>query len=300
VARAVSVLLVGEKVGEAWVGPRRYDTVVRLADESKRDLPALRALRIDTEHDTTVPLAEVAFIEETQGPSAIRREAGMRRVAVDASVDGLDLASAAAAVRARLDRELDLPRGYSIALGGRVEGQERAQRALAIAILVAALAVFVLLYLALDSLAETLVILLTLPSACVGGILALWITGGTWNVSSLVGLIGLLGIAVQNGLVLVTQTKGLLAQGATFGRAIREASVSRVRPKLMTAATAILGLLPLVVFDFRGSELEKPLAVVMIGGLLTSTLFVLLALPVFCEWMHAVERRLRRTATPTS
>ncbi|HEV8114575.1 MAG TPA: efflux RND transporter permease subunit [Planctomycetota bacterium] len=296
IARAVSTLLVGRRVSEAWVGARRYDVVVRLADEAKRDLPALRAIRIDTAHGTTVPLNEIARIEETEGPSAIRREAGMRRIAVDTAVEGLDLASAAADVRALLDEKLDLPAGTSFVLGGRVEGQERAQRALVAAILAAAAAVFLLLYLALDSLAETVVILATLPSAFVGGILALWLTDGTWNVSSLVGLIGLFGIAVQNGLVLITQTKGLIARGIPFEQAIREASVSRVRPKILTAATAILGLLPLVVFHFRGAELEKPLAVVMIGGVLTSTLFVLLALPVFYRWIHALMRGSGRPA----
>jgi len=295
IARAVSILLVGQRVSEAWVGARRYDVVVRLADEAKRDLPALRAIRIDTAHGSTVPLAEIARIEETEGPSAIRREAGMRRIAVDTAVEGRDLASVAAEVRALLDEELVQPPGTSFVLGGRVEGQERAQRALVVAILAAAAAVFLLLYLALDSLAEALVILGTLPSAFVGGIVALWLTNGTWNVSSLVGLIGLFGIAVQNGLVLITQTKGLLARGIPFEQAIREASVSRVRPKLLTAATAILGLLPLVVFPFRGAELEEPLAVVMIGGLVTSTLFILLALPVFYGWVQGLTRRFGRT-----
>jgi cobalt-zinc-cadmium resistance protein CzcA len=219
----------------------------------------------------------------------------MRRIAVDTAVEGRDLASVAAEVRALLDEELVQPPGTSFVLGGRVEGQERAQRALVVAILAAAAAVFLLLHLALDSLAEALVILGTLPSAFVGGIVALWLTNGTWNVSSLVGLIGLFGIAVQNGLVLITQTKGLLARGIPFEQAIREASVSRVRPKLLTAATAILGLLPLVVFPFRGAELEEPLAVVMIGGLVTSTLFILLALPVFYGWVHGLTRRFGRT-----
>jgi cobalt-zinc-cadmium resistance protein CzcA len=125
------------------------------------------------------------------------------------------------------------------------------------------------------------VILATLPDAFVGGILALLIAGQTWNVSSLVGLIGLFGIAVQNGLVLVTQTRSLVAAGLPFPEALREASLGRVRPKLMTAATAILGLLPLLVLDLHGTELERPLAIVMIGGLVTSTLFTLLALPTF-------------------
>jgi heavy metal efflux system protein len=151
--------------------------------------------------------------------------------------------------------------------------------------------VFILLYLALGSASESLVILATLPDAFVGGILALAIAGETWNVSSLVGLIGLFGIAVQNGLVLVTQTRGLVAEGVPFETALREASIGRVRPKLMTAATAILGLLPLLVLRLHGTEIERPLAIVMIGGLLTSTLFTLLALPTFYLFVHQWRNR---------
>ena len=296
VARAVSVLLVGETVSEAWVGTRRYDVVVRLAPEARRDLLALRRLRVDTEHGKTVPLEEVARIEEAAGPSSIRRESATRRVAVDSTVQGRDLASASAAVRAALDARLRMPAGYFYTLGGRIESQGRAQEALLLAVALAAGAVFVLLYLALDSLVETVVVLGTLPVAFVGGIVALWISGDTWNVSSLVGLIGLFGIAVQNALVLITQTKSLIAHGRSLSAAVAEASVSRVRPKVMTASTAILGLLPLVLFRFHGAELERPLAIVMIGGLVTSTLFTLLALPALYEWT----RQLRwgaRTAT---
>lgn len=155
-----------------------------------------------------------------------------------------------------------------------------------LAISLAVGAVFLLLFLALDSLAETVVILATLPDALVGGILALLLAGETWNVSSLVGLIGLAGIAVQNGLVLVTQTKGLVAAGLPFDEALRTASLARVRPKLMTAATAILGLLPLLVLPLHGASVERPLAVVMTGGLLTSTAFTLVALPTFYSWVH--------------
>jgi heavy metal efflux system protein len=157
---------------------------------------------------------------------------------------------------------------------------------------VAVLAVFLLLYLALGSAAESLVILATLPDAFVGGILALYIAGETWNVSSLVGLIGLFGIAVQNGLVLISQTRSLIAEGRPFGQAVREASIGRLRPKIMTAATAILGLLPLLVLRLHGTEVERPLAIVMIGGLLTSTAFTLLALPTFYMFVHQLQTRL--------
>ena len=137
---------------------------------------------------------------------------------------------------------------------------------------------FVLLLVALGSAVEAAMILGTVPIAFVGGILALLIAGETWNVSSLVGLIGLFGIAVQNSLVLVTQTRGLLSEGRSLPDAVREASIGRVRPKLMTAGTATLGLLPLLVLQLHGTEIERPLAVVMIGGLVTSTLFTLLVL----------------------
>jgi cobalt-zinc-cadmium resistance protein CzcA len=227
---------------------------------------------------------------------AIRREAGMRRIAVEASVTGRDLGGAAAEARERLARELKLPTGYFFDVGGRVESQARATRALLAACVVAVLAVFVLLYLALGGAAESLVILATLPDAFVGGILALLLAGETWNVSSLVGLIGLFGIAVQNGLVLVAQTRSLRDEGLPFERALREASLGRVRPKLMTAATAILGLMPLLLLPLHGTEIERPLAIVMVGGLVTSTLFTLLALPTFYLFVHQLQERAVKRA----
>jgi cobalt-zinc-cadmium resistance protein CzcA len=157
--------------------------------------------------------------------------------------------------------------------------------------------VFFLLYLALGSTADALLILATLPVAFVGSILGLVISGGTWNVSSLVGLIGLFGIAVQNGLVLVTQTRVLLAEGKSFEDAVREASIGRVRPKLMTAATAIFGLMPILFLRLHGTEIERPLAVVMTRGLITSTLFTLLALPTFYLLVHRFRERTQATAT---
>ncbi|MEA2605031.1 MAG: heavy metal efflux system protein [Acidobacteriota bacterium] len=294
----IRVGLAGEKISQVWVGQRRFDLVVRLEDAARRDVNALRSLLVDAPGGTRIPLGQLARVEETEGPAMIQREAGSRRIAVEASVTGRDLGSAAAEVRRRLTRELRLPTGYFFDVGGRVESQARAARSLALAIGIALLAVFVLLYLALGSIAETLVILATLPDAFVGGILALLLAGETWNVSSLVGLIGLFGIAVQNGLVLVAQTRSLLAAGKPFEEALREASLGRVRPKLMTAGTAILGLLPLLVLNLHGTEIERPLAVVMTGGLLTSTLFTLLALPTFYQLVHQMQERWRggRTA----
>jgi len=291
VAEAVRIGLVGEEQSEVWLGQHRFDLVVRLSDEARNSVSAIRTLRLESHDGTLVPLEQVATVEEVFAPGAIRRESGSRRVAVESGVTGRDLAGTAEDVRARLASELMLPTGYFVQVGGRVEQQQRAAGALRTAVGVAVVAVLVLLYLALGSFAETLVIIATLPTAFVGGIVALLLAGETWNVSSLVGLIGLFGIAVQNGLVLVTQTRGLVASGLGFREALREASLGRVRPKVMTASTAILGLLPLLVLQLHGTEIERPLAIVMVGGLVTSTLFTLLALPTFYLLVHNWQER---------
>ena len=269
-----------------WIGQRRFDLVVRLQDDKRGDINAISSLLIDNHEGTRIPLSQLASIEQVFGPGAIRREAGSRRIAVEASVAGRDLASVAADVQRTVTQQVPLPPGYFFNVGGRVESQARAARSLTTAIAVALLAVVLLLYLALESFLDAAVILITIPVAFVGGIVALLIAHETWNVSSLVGLIGLFGIAVQNSLVLVTQTRALMVEGAPFTDAVRQASIGRVRPKLMTASTAILGLLPLIVLRLHGTEIERPLAVVMIGGLLTSTIFTLLALPTFYLQSH--------------
>jgi heavy metal efflux system protein len=294
VIRAVRIGLVGEEESEVWLGQRRFDLIVRLQDQRRADVNAIRTLLVDGHDGARIPLGQLAAIEETFGPGAIRREAGSRRIAVEASVSGRDLGSTAREVRRRLDEELRLPHGCFLDVGGRVESQERAVRSLAVAVAIAVVAVFILLYLALGSVLEVLGILISLPVALVGAVVALALSGETWNVSSLVGLCGLLGIAVQNGLVLVAQTRSLVAEGKPFAEALLEASIGRVRPKIMTAGTAILGLLPMVVLRLHGTEIERPLAIVMIGGLVTSTLFTLLALPAFYTRAHELAGRLAR------
>ena len=278
VIEALRVGLVGEVVSEVRVGQRRYDLVVRLPDHRRGDINALRALLVDGHDGSRIPLGKLAEISQTVGPSAIKREAGSRRIAIEGSVVGRDLGAVADDVNVRL-KGLTLPTGSFISVGGRIESQERASAALVSAVAVAVAGVFVLLLLALGTAWEAATILLTLPVALVGGVLALWITGETWNVSSMVGIIGLFGIAVQNGLVLVSQVRGLREEGLDELSSLREASLGRVRPKLMTAGTAVLGLLPILVLNLRGTEIERPLAIVMTGGLVTSTLFTLIALP---------------------
>lgn len=290
--RAIRIGMAGEEVSEVWQGQRRYGLVVRLQDERRSDPTAIRMLLVDGHDGKRIPLGQLAKVEETFGPGSIRREAGSRRIAIEAKVADRDLGSTADEIRREVASKVQLPSGYFFDIAGRVESQARATRALRIAIIIALVTVFLLLYVALDSFIDAAVILGTLPVAFVGSILALLLAGETWNVSSLVGLIGLFGIAVQNGLVLVTQTRSLVADGRPFEAAVREASIGRVRPKIMTAATAILGLLPMLLFRLHGTEIERPLAIVMIGGLLTSTLFTLLALPTFYVFVHRVRKHL--------
>jgi cobalt-zinc-cadmium resistance protein CzcA len=291
VAEAVRVALGGEVVSEFWQGQRNYGIQVRQAEPFRVDVAQIAALPLMSPTGALISLDQVADVQERRGPNIIRRESVTRRVAVEGSIEGRDLGSTVRELRERIERDVIMPDGYYVSFGGQFEQQERAFESLAVAIALAVGLVFVLLLLALGSGAEVSVILLTLPDAFVGGILALVLTGETLNVSSAVGFIGLFGIAVQNGLVLIAQTRALVKDGVPFDEALRQASIGRVRPKLMTAACAMLGLLPLVVLPGQGGELERPLAIVMIGGLVTSTLFTLLALPTFYSLVHGLQRR---------
>lgn len=217
--------MVGEEESQIWVGQRRFDFVVRLRDDRRNTFDAIRTLLVDGHDGTRIPLGQLAEGSQTFGPAAIRREAGSRHIALEASVGGRDLGSTATEVRQVLTQHLKLPAGYFFDLGGRVESQARAPRALTLATGAALFGVFVLLLIALGSAVEAIMVLGTVPMAFVGGLLVLVLTGETWNVSSLVGLIGLFGIAVQNSLVLVTQTRGLIAEGRSLPEAVREASI---------------------------------------------------------------------------
>jgi heavy metal efflux system protein len=294
VAEGVRVAIGGEVVSELWQGQRNYGIQVREAESFRTTLSEIATLPLMSPSGELVPLSQVASIEQGRGPSIIRRENVVRRIAVEAGVEGRDLGSTVRELQERITAEVHLPSNYYISFGGRFEQQERAFEALQLAIALAVGLVFVLLLMALGSAAEVMVILLTLPDAFVGGIVAMLLTGETLNVSSAVGFIGLFGIAVQNGLVLIAQTRALMAEGLPFDEALRLASVGRVRPKLMTAACAMLGLLPLVLLRGQGGELERPLAIVMIGGLVTSTLFTLLALPTFYSLVHSLQLRWGR------
>jgi cobalt-zinc-cadmium resistance protein CzcA len=271
---------------------RTYEVVQRLPESVRLSPETLGNVLVPTNGGGFVPLNQIAHIQETLGPNVIRRESMSRRLSVDFNVAGRDLGSVVSDVRRALGA-VALPPGYYVTYGGQWESAQRAGQTLLAASALALVIIFLLLFMALGSAGEAALILFTLPAALVGGILSLLLLGQTLNVSSGVGFIALLGIAVENGLVLIVQTRQLMDGGATLNAAIHEASIGRLRPKLMTASCAMLGLLPLVLSQGVGSEIEKPLAIVMIGGLVTSTLFTLLVLPV--AYVLAFRSRARPT-----
>lgn len=265
-------------------GPQRIERMIRFPQDGRTSPETLKRLPLVLEGGRVIELGQVTRFEEASTPSLIRREAGQRRLALNLRTTG-DLGGTADRVE-RAMAGADLPRGTAVKIGGQVEEARETRKRLALAIGAALVLVVGLLYFALGRWREVLVVLATLPDAFAGGLFALWLAGETWNISSIVGMIGLFGVAVQNSLVLITQAKHLMAEGRPFAQALEEASLGRVRPKLMTAGSAILGLMPML-FGLGGSELERPLALVMVGGLVTSTLFTLLALPSFYAWVGA-------------
>ncbi|MBK8793925.1 MAG: efflux RND transporter permease subunit [Holophaga sp.] len=282
VAKTLQAALQGLETEIRFDGPQRIERIVRFPNDGRVSPETLKETPLILEDGRALSLGQVVRFQETSTPTLVRRESGQRRIGLNIRTTG-DLGGTAK----RIEKELEgvkLPEGTFLKLGGKIEEARETQRRLGIAIAAALTLVVGLLYLALKRWREVLVVIATLPDAFAGALLALWLAGETWNISSIVGMIGLFGVAVQNSLVLITQAKGLMAAGVPFEEALREASLGRVRPKLMTAGAAILGLMPML-FGFGGSELERPLAIAMVGGLITSTLFTLLALPSFYAWV---------------
>ncbi len=282
VTRTLQAALQGLPTETRFEGPQRIERMVRFPNDGRMSPETLKATPLVLDDGRALTLGQVARFEEAATPTLVRRESGQRRIGLDIRTTG-DLGGTAGRIEQALEG-VKLPEGAFLKLGGKIEEARETQRRLGFAIAVALTLVVGLLYVALKTWREVLVVLATLPDAFAGALVALWLAGETWNISSIVGMIGLFGVAVQNSLVLITQAKSLMAQGLPFEEALREASLGRVRPKLMTAGAAILGLMPML-FGFGGSELERPLAIAMVGGLVTSTLFTLLALPSFYAWV---------------
>ncbi len=270
----------GREAGEVFEGDRRFDLVLRLPERLRDDPGAIGSLLVTTPRGERLPLARLAKVRQTEGPSQVNREWGKRRVVVSANVRGRDVGSFVAEARRRVDAEVKLPPGYWVEWGGQFEHLERASRRLAIVVPIALLLIFFLLYTTYGTVKDSLRVFTGVPFAAVGGVLALYLRGLPFSVSAGVGFIALSGVSVLGDMVLVSQIKKLLADGLQIEEAIRTAALQRLRPVLMTALVAAFGFVPMALSTDVGAEVQRPLATVVIGGLASSTALTLLVLPV--------------------
>ncbi len=272
--------LEGQTLGIVQEGVRRTPLVLR-AGENVRLSPALfEALRIPTPGGIAIPLKEVAQLVRAEGPVAVNRENAARYVTVQTNVAGRDLVGFVAELKAKLAQQVRLPEGYRLTYGGQFENQQRAATRLAVVVPVALALIFALLFATFGSVKQAALVLANIPFALVGGIAALFITGEYLSVPASVGFIALLGIAVLNGVVLMSHFNQLAARGLPPAQVVREGAMRRLRPVLMTASITAFGLIPLLLATGPGSEIQKPLAIVVVGGLVTSTALTLILLPV--------------------
>jgi cobalt-zinc-cadmium resistance protein CzcA len=272
----------------------RVDVLVRLAEAHRRDPQAIGQLLIQAPGGERVPLSRVARLTTAEGPEVINRENATRRIVIQANVRGRDLGGFVAEAQEVLRRELRLPPGYYITWGGQFENQQRAMRRLRVVVPLVIFVIFLLLMSTFDDLPRALLIMVNLPFALVGGVAALWIRGLNVSLSAAVGFIALFGIAVLNGLVMVSAITRLREQGAPLRHAVVKGATLRLRPVLMTALVASLGFVPMAVSTSPGAEVQRPLATVVIGGLVSSTVLTLLVLPVLYEWMERARKTTLR------
>ena len=283
--------------GEVFEGDRRFDVVVRLPEASRTDLAALGRLPIPVRGGTGfVPLAEVASIELAIGPNQISRENGKRRAVITANVRDRDLGSFVAELRTAVQSRVTLPTGYYVEYGGTFEQLQSAATRLQIVVPLVLILIFGLLFTLFGSARDATIVFSGVPLALTGGIAALALRGIPLSISAGVGVIALSGVAVLNGVVMLTFIADLRARGLALDAAIREGALTRLRPVLMTALVASLGFVPMALNVGAGSEVQRPLATVVIGGILSSTILTLIVLPALYRLVH---RRDGRAATAT-
>lgn len=279
VNQVVRVALGGEVVGSIYRENRRSDLVVRLSEKLRGDLDAMRGLPVRVDEHSTLPLGRLADFEQVSAVEPIAREDGHRRAALLVNLRGRDMESWVREAQSRVTAEVPLPEGYRVEFGGQFENLREAQERLMVVVPGAGVLILLLVYLALGSFRQAILVYTGIPLAVTGGVLALWLRGMPFSITAAVGFIALSGVAVLNGLVLVTQFNELRAEGRSLKLAVIVGALMRLRPVLMTALVASLGFVPMAVATGAGAEVQRPLATVVIGGIVSSTLLTLLVLP---------------------
>lgn len=276
----------GKAIGQVYEGQRRFPIQVRLGPDWRDRLDAIRQIRVADRNGRSVPLEQLAALKLEEGPAQISRDAIRRRIVIQCNVRGRDLAGFVAEAKATVDRDVKLPPAYYLAWGGTFKNLQEASARLAVAVPVALVLIFVLLHSMFNSSRMALLIFLNVPMAATGGVFALWFRGMPFSISAGVGFIALFGVAVLNGVVLVTYIVDLRKAGRDPTEAAFEGAMIRVRPVLMTALVATLGFIPMAVSAGSGAEVQRPLATVVIGGLCTSTLLTLFVIPAVYRWFE--------------
>jgi cobalt-zinc-cadmium resistance protein CzcA len=292
----IEIAVGGKVITQIVDGPRRFDVTLRYEPEARRDKERIAAIEVRSPSGTPLPLSQLADITDVQGTAEISRENQQRSLTVSCNVRGRDIGGFVSEAKAKIATTVRLPAGYFISWGGQAENQARATKRLGIVVPVVVLLIFFLLYTTFKSGWNASLILLNIPFALIGGIVALWLTKLHLSVAALIGFIALFGVSVQNGLIMVTQFNALRAQGLSLRDAVKQGAEDRFRPVLMTALVASLGFIPMALASGVGAEIPKPLATVVIGGLISSTALTLFLLPVVYAWME--NRRSGRRAAP--
>ena len=294
--RVVNAAFAGESSGMVYEGERRFDLVVRLAGEKRKNLEDVRQLLITTPQGAQIPLNTVANVDIVEGPNQIQRDNSQRRIIVGFNVRGRDIQSTVSELQKKVEEQIKLPPGYYITYGGTFENLEAAKDRLYVAVPLALALIFLLLYFAFGSVKQGLLIYSTIPLSAIGGIFALAIRDISFSVSAGIGFIALFGVAVLNGIVLMAEFNRLKKQGYTnLKRIVMMGTKTRLRPVLMTASVASLGFLPMALSTGEGAEVQRPLATVVIGGLLIATFLTLFVLPILYMLTHrkiAVNKKL--------
>ena len=290
VEQAVEAGASGAVISQLIDGQKRYDIAMRLPDSYRANPQTMQDITLRAPGGAQVKLAQVAKVRVVRAAVEIDREKGQRRMVVMSNVRGRDLGSFVTEVQANIARQVKLPAGYSIEFGGQFENQQRATKRLMIIIPIVIFLIYILLYLTFKSFKQALLVVGNIPFALVGGIAALWLRGMNLNLSASVGFIALFGVAMLNGVVLVSSINQARESGRTTYEAVLAGARRRLRPVLMTACVASFGFIPMALSKSTGAEVQRPLASVVIGGLFTSTLLTLLLLPVLYEWIFEKER----------
>lgn len=292
--KTVQTALAGETVGALLEGNRRYDVVVRLPESARKDDDIMRQLPVRVGEGGMLPLGAVADFKTNATAEPIMREFGQRRSAILVNLAGRDVESFVREAEAKVKAAVELPEGYSIEFGGQFKHLREARTRLAVVVPASLALIFVLVFLSLGSVRQTLIIYSGVPLATAGGIFALWISGMPFSISAAVGFIALSGVAVLNGLVMISCFNQLREEGKALHDAVREGSLTRLRPVLITAFVASFGFIPMAIAHGAGAEVQRPLAIVVIGGLLTSTFLTLVLLPLIYEWVENKSSRRKQ------